>query len=71
MKEIPKIEINRKWCKKCEICVEFCPRDVYGFEESGPVVLHPEKCTECDLCIALCPDFAITIFGEKSKKEKV
>ncbi|RKY83329.1 hypothetical protein DRQ09_10205 [candidate division KSB1 bacterium] len=71
MKEIPKIEINREWCKNCGICVEFCPKNVYDFINNEPIVSRPENCTECDLCVVLCPDFAIIIHGVKSKKEKV
>jgi len=68
MKEIPRIEINKSWCKQCGICVEFCPKNVYDMKKQELIVSRPEDCTECDLCVALCPDFAITITGTKSKK---
>ena len=27
--------INTSWCKQCEICVEFCPKDVLKMGEKG------------------------------------
>jgi len=45
------IEINREYCKGCNLCIIVCPRKV--FEESKemgewgvliPTVAHPERC---------------------------
>ena len=55
------VEIDIKWCKRCGICIEFCPKGVFETEKDGtPTVAYPEKCTMCELCIKLCPDFAIS-----------
>ena len=59
--------IYKGWCKKCGICIEFCPRKVYERGEDGyPVVAQPDNCTNCRLCEYRCPDFAITVL--KSRK---
>ncbi|MEA1972129.1 MAG: 4Fe-4S binding protein [Candidatus Cloacimonadota bacterium] len=53
--------IYYEWCKKCGICVEFCPTNTLASKIDGsPYVKHPEKCTHCQTCDRLCPDFAIT-----------
>ena len=53
--------IYYNWCKKCGICVAFCPTGCLGRKADGsPYVLAPEKCTHCETCDLLCPDFAIT-----------
>ena len=53
--------IYYNWCKKCGICVAFCPTVCLGRKADGsPYVLAPEKCTHCETCDLLCPDFAIT-----------
>ena len=55
-----KVVIFDVWCKKCGICVEFCPT---GALENGPdgipFLANPDKCTLCGLCWLRCPDIAI------------
>ena len=54
--------INRAWCKRCDICVKFCPERCLSLDEQQIAVLHaPEQCTLCRICERLCPDFAITL----------
>jgi 2-oxoglutarate ferredoxin oxidoreductase subunit delta len=62
------VEINENLCKGCEICIEFCPTDV--FEKSGklnrkgyylPVIAREEACTGCRICELMCPEFGIII----------
>jgi indolepyruvate ferredoxin oxidoreductase beta subunit len=54
--------INRAWCKRCDICVKFCPERCLSLDEQQIAVLHaPEKCTLCRICERLCPDFAIDL----------
>lgn len=67
-----RIEIKDNLCKGCDICIEFCPTNV--FDESSelnrrgyyvPVVARLEDCTGCRLCDLLCPDMAIIITEKK------
>ncbi len=61
-----KVEIYQGWCKKCGICIAFCPRQVLGIdEESYPVVKDIEKCNCCRWCEIRCPDFAIVVHGNE------
>ncbi|MBW1940249.1 MAG: 4Fe-4S binding protein [Deltaproteobacteria bacterium] len=54
--------IFRDWCKRCGICMAFCPKNVIGCDESGaPVIERPDDCIGCRFCELHCPDFAITI----------
>lgn len=56
------IDINKKWCKGCRICVEFCPKSVLTTDEFGKAEIDDiEKCTGCGLCELRCPDFAIVV----------
>jgi NAD-dependent dihydropyrimidine dehydrogenase PreA subunit len=71
MKKPPEINIKEEWCKSCEICVQFCPKDVLKMGQFYPEVVNLEQCTGCKLCELLCPDFAIEVKTEKEKKEKV
>lgn len=61
--------IKKSWCKKCGICVDFCPQNVYKTDEKGyPEIVDIKKCTECRICIVMCPDFAI--FAENKTVEE-
>ncbi len=70
------VHINDALCKGCDICVEFCPKEV--FEVSGevgprgyfvPLVARPKDCSACMLCEHLCPELAITVIVQKKRKK--
>jgi len=63
------IVLATQWCKACGICIEICPRHVFGAEPlTGQVRLeHPEDCSGCRLCELLCPDFVISVEDEEIK----
>lgn len=63
-----KVSLYRAWCKRCGICVAFCPVQALEKDEwDYPYVARPEKCTLCHQCEKLCPDFAIGV-GEAPGK---
>ncbi len=56
------IQIFDKWCKRCNICIEFCSHKVFAVDENGfPIAVKPIECNRCDWCVLRCPDFAIAI----------
>ncbi len=62
------VVINRDWCKGCNICVTFCPKEVLVLDEKDKsTVLRPELCIGCKLCELLCPDLAIEVITENSE----
>lgn len=70
-KEKHKIEVYKSWCKKCGICVAFCPAGVLAQDDSGaPYAKEPDKCTGCQLCALRCPDFAINVTTPAKKEPK-
>jgi len=61
-KKVKEIRIEGKWCKRCGICVEFCPGKVFTMDNmEPPVANHLKGCTVCRLCEMRCPDYAITV----------
>ncbi len=55
------IKVTVEWCKGCEICVTFCPKNVLEMEGGKVTVARSEDCSKCMLCELRCPDFAITV----------
>jgi 2-oxoglutarate ferredoxin oxidoreductase subunit delta len=57
-----RVTVNRLWCKKCGICIEYCPVKVFTGEIDGtPVPTFQERCTGCRMCVLRCPDFALEV----------
>ncbi len=56
------VVIFHNWCKRCGICVEFCPKNVLEYDPGTDrvVVARPDDCIQCGNCELRCPDFAIT-----------
>ncbi|MEM5788849.1 MAG: 4Fe-4S binding protein [Syntrophobacteraceae bacterium] len=62
--------INRKWCKGCGICVEFCPKHVLELDDQEKVqVVRKEDCVACSLCEMRCPDLAIRVVTEEPEEK--
>ena len=58
--------INKDICAQCGQCVNFCPHEVYTFDEEGfPLVKNPDNCVEfCRGCSKVCDVKAITYYGD-------
>lgn len=64
-----KIHVFEAWCKRCGICVAFCPTGALTSDKDGlPVLTYPEKCTLCGMCELRCPDFAIEVKAREKKE---
>lgn len=60
-----RVEINEAWCKGCEFCVTFCPKDVLAMDGDVAKVVNPEACIGCELCEMYCPDFAVKVLPDE------
>ena len=64
-----KVHVFEAWCKKCGICVAFCPTKALTSDKDGlPILTYPEKCTQCGMCELRCPDFAIAVRPKELKE---
>lgn len=56
------VQFRYEWCKKCGICIAFCPRKVLAKgQKDYPELTDAERCARCKLCELMCPDFAVTV----------
>ena len=53
--------VREKWCKGCNICVAFCPKQVLELKGGKVAVARPEDCIGCRMCELRCPDYAIEV----------
>lgn len=66
------IQLYKNWCKKCGICVAFCPKKVLEVDNEGyPYLTDPDICNGCGLCELRCPDFAIVVANKNKQTDKV
>ena len=69
--EEEKVHVFEAWCKKCGICVAFCPTGALTSDKEGlPLLTYPEKCTQCGMCELRCPDFAIAVRPREKRESK-
>lgn len=67
------VEVDEKYCKGCDLCVNACPQEVLSLdmEHLTPKGYHPahligEGCTGCAICAIVCPEAALTVYREKT-----
>jgi NAD-dependent dihydropyrimidine dehydrogenase PreA subunit len=58
------LQVDRKKCNRCSLCVEMCPMDVLHLgKDKVPSMRYPDDCWYCDVCVSVCPKKAITLKG--------
>jgi len=69
MKKKFKITIDKKWCKGCALCVNYCPPKILYIDDDFKVHISDEsQCLGCYLCEYRCPDFAISVNEVEEEK---
>ena len=62
------VQILNEQCDGCELCVEFCPKDVLEIDQESfnsrmlhYVMLAKDECVGCKQCERICPTASIFI----------
>ena len=65
------IEVDQRYCKGCDLCVNACPQEVISLDMDHltprgyhPAYLSLEGCTGCAICAIVCPEAALTVYRE-------
>lgn len=61
------VYIKKEYCKGCQLCIYFCPKEVLSISLGKAIVENPDLCINCGICEKICPDFAITLRGGKNE----
>jgi 2-oxoglutarate ferredoxin oxidoreductase subunit delta len=60
------VVVKQDRCKRCGICVAFCPKNVLDIKiNSAPEVVKPEECIGCNFCYLRCPEIAIFVLEKE------
>lgn len=71
LKGSKQLRVYKSWCKRCGICVGFCPKQALERDEAGyPRWRDQRACVLCRLCELRCPDFAIEVLGEEEGRDE-
>lgn len=62
------VKVEKRLCKGCNVCVEFCPLSALKLDENGKAFQASDACNACGLCELYCPDFAIEVEQENSNE---
>jgi len=54
-----------EWCKRCNICVEICPKNTLLLTHDA--IIEVTDCIRCGLCERYCPDFAIVVLPKRDE----
>jgi 2-oxoglutarate ferredoxin oxidoreductase subunit delta len=58
-----------EWCKRCNICVEICPKDSLLLTHDA--IIEATDCICCGLCERYCPDLAIEVLPKRDGAGKL
>lgn len=58
-----------EWCKRCNICVEICPKDSLVLTHDA--IIEATDCIRCGLCERFCPDLAIEVLPKRDEAGKL
>jgi 2-oxoglutarate ferredoxin oxidoreductase subunit delta len=58
-----------EWCKRCNICVEICPKDSLVLTHDA--IIEATDCIRCGLCERYCPDLAIEVLPKRDAAGKL
>jgi Fe-S-cluster-containing hydrogenase component 2 len=61
------VEINKRQCTLCQVCISLCPEDVFQLED-GKLVIENGRCVNCTSCTDVCSEDAIEINSDIRRK---
>ena len=61
LKDVVTLELDRKKCTGCGMCIQVCPHAVLSLTHGRTRIENRDACMECGACATNCPSNAITV----------
>jgi ferredoxin len=59
--DVVTLRLRQELCSGCGMCVDVCPRAVFGLGEDVASIADLNACIECGACSKNCPTGAISV----------
>ena len=61
LKDVVTLELDRKKCTGCGMCIQVCPHAVLSLTHGRTRIENRDACMECGACARNCPEGAIGV----------
>lgn len=61
IKDVVTLKAIPEKCKRCGMCLEVCPRDVFAMGDKSIAIADRDACMECGACSRNCPFGALEV----------
>lgn len=61
LKDVVTLSLNKDKCTSCGVCLDVCPRAVFGRNNGSVRILDRDACIECGACALNCAFGAISV----------
>ena len=61
LRDVVTLSLDPESCSGCGMCLDVCPRAVFGRTDGEVRIIARDACMECGACATNCPSGAVTV----------